>query len=85
VLEQMNQGQEEVKEATREILDIMRSAGDRRSMSGSQPYEIMEQINKSMTLIRTCWKELNDLCRKKWAMNSDTASEYQSLSRLKSL
>ncbi len=44
MLEQMNQGRKEVKEATREILDIMRSAGDCRSMSRSEPHEIMEQM-----------------------------------------
>jgi hypothetical protein len=54
-----------------EIAGMMRSAGDSRSTSGflgGEPHEIMDQINKSMTLIGTCQKGLKDLCRQKWAI-----------------
>ncbi len=48
-----------------EIVGLMSSAGDRWLTSGllrGEPHEIMDQINKSMTLIGTCQKELKDLC-----------------------
>jgi hypothetical protein len=55
VLEKMSQGREEMKEATKEILDIMRrSASNRSSTSESEPHEIMDQMNKLMALNGTC-------------------------------
>jgi hypothetical protein len=54
----MNQGRLEVKEATREILDIMRTAaGDSKSTPVSQPHEIVQQIQQFMTLIEKCEKK----------------------------
>jgi hypothetical protein len=55
----------------KKIVGMMRSAGDSRSTSGllgGQPHEIMDQINKSMTMIGTCQKELKNLCRQKQAI-----------------
>ena len=65
ILEKMTQGREEVNGSMNKILEIMRSAGSSR---GGDPHEIIDQINKSMTLIRTCRNELKDLCRRKRAM-----------------
>jgi hypothetical protein len=68
VLEKMSQGQVEMNKLVTEIAGMMRSAGDIRSTSrlfGGEPHEIMDQINKSMTLIGTRQKELKDLCRQK--------------------
>jgi hypothetical protein len=68
-----------MKDATEEILDIMRrSASNRSSTSESEPHEIMDQMNKSMALIGTCQNELKKLCRKKWAIKNDT--NYNKLS-----
>ena len=47
----MTQGQEEVNSSMKEILERMRSAGSSRE---GDPHEIIDQINKSMTLIGTC-------------------------------
>ncbi len=57
-----------------EIVGMMRSAGDSRLTSGllgGEPHEIMDQINKSMTLIGTCRKELKDICRQKRAITRE--------------
>jgi hypothetical protein len=89
VLEKMSQGWEEMKEATNEILDIMRlSASNRSSTSESELHEIMDQMKKSMALIGTCRKELKKLCRKKRAINNDTNYNQlflKSTKRLKSI
>jgi hypothetical protein len=53
----MSQGQEEMNKVVKEIVGIMRSAGDSSSTSGllgGEPHEIMDQIKKSITLIVTC-------------------------------
>ena len=49
-----SQGCEEVKEATKKILEIMRSVSIHGSTSESEPHEMIDQINNSMTLIATC-------------------------------
>ncbi len=74
VLEKMSQGREEMNKVVTEIVGMMRSAGDSRSTSGllgCEPHEIMDQINKSMTLIGTCQNELKDQCRQKRALTRD--------------
>jgi len=61
------------KEVT-DIVGMKRSAGDSRFTSGllgGEPHEIMDQINKSMTLIGTCRKELKDLCWQKRAITRE--------------
>jgi hypothetical protein len=50
----MSQGQKEVNQSMKEIIGLIRSDGDGRASSGKEPHEIMEQINKSMSLIATC-------------------------------
>ena len=75
VLEKMNEGRQEVKEATREILDIMRTAGDSRSTPVSQPHEIVKQIQESMTLIEKCEKRMKTLSKRKQAINADTSTK----------
>ena len=53
----MSQGREEINKVVTEIVGMMRSAGDSRLTSElleAEPHEIMDQINKSMTLIGTC-------------------------------
>ncbi len=73
MLEKMSQGREEMKEATKEISDIMRlSASNCSSTSESELHEIMDQMKKSMALIGTCQNELKKLCRKMRAINNDT-------------
>ncbi len=65
VLEKMSQGQEEMNKVVKEIVGMRRSTGDSRLTSGllgGEPHEIMDQINKSMTLIGAYQKELKDLC-----------------------
>jgi hypothetical protein len=50
-----------MNKVVKEIVGMMRSAGDSRSMSeffGGEPHEIMDQINKSMMLIGTCQKRV---------------------------
>jgi hypothetical protein len=86
VLEKMSQGREEMKEATKEILDIMRqSASNRSSTSESEQHEIMDQMKKMMALIGICQKELKKLCRKKRAINNDTNHNQLSLKSTKRL
>ena len=75
VLKKMNEGRQEVKEATREILDIMRTAGDSRSTHVSQPHEIVKQIQESMTLIEKCEKRMRTLSKRKRAINGDTSTK----------
>jgi hypothetical protein len=84
VLEKMSQGCEEMKEAIKEILDIMRwSASNNSSTSESKPHEIMNQMNKLMALIRTCQNELKRFCRKKRATKNDTNYKKLSLKLMK--
>jgi hypothetical protein len=85
VLDEMGQGCEEVMEAPKEILDIMRrSASNRSSSSESEPHEIVDQINKSMMLIGTCRNKLKKLCRKKRAIKTSgdtTSKKIKSISK----
>ncbi len=84
MLEKMSQGCEEMKEATKDILDIMRlSASNRSSTSESEPHEIMAQMKKSMALIETCQNKLKKLCKKKRAINNDTNNNQLSLKSTK--
>ncbi len=60
-----------MNKVVKEIVGIMRNAGDSRLKSrwlGGEPHEIMDQINKSTTLIGTCCKELKGLCQQKRAI-----------------
>ena len=58
----MSQGREEVKEATKEILEIMRrSASNHGSTSEGEPHEMIDQINKSMRLIGPYQSKLKNL------------------------
>jgi len=79
ILEKMNAERHEVTNAVKEMVGIMRSAGDgSRSSSrllGGEPHEIMEQINKSKALIATCEGELKELFRRKRAINKSNSSE----------
>ncbi len=72
----------------KENIGMMSSAGDSRSTSGllgGEPHEIMDQINKSMTLIGTCRKELKDLCRQKWAITREGTSSESTQKQLKKM
>jgi hypothetical protein len=69
-----------MKEARKEISDIMRwSASNRSSTSESEPHEIIDWMNKLMAL---------KLCRKKRAIKNDTNNNKLSLKltkRIKSI
>jgi hypothetical protein len=85
ILEKMNAERHEVTNAVKEMVGIMRSAGDgSRSSSrllGGEPHEIMEQINKSKALIATCEGELKELFRRKRAIKSYSAEMTQKQSK----
>ncbi len=88
VLEKMSQGREEMNKAVKEIVGMMRSAGDTRSVSGllgAEPHEIIDQINKSMTLIGTCQKELKDLCWQKQAITREGTNAELTQKQLKKM
>ncbi len=88
VLEKMSQGQEEMNKVVKEIVGIIRSAGDSRSTSGllgDEPHEIMDQINQSMTLIDTCQKELTDLCQQKGAITREGTNAELTQKQLKKM
>ena len=75
VLEKMNQGWQEVMEATRELLNIMRTAGDStRSTPVFQPHEIVQQIQQSKMLIEKREKKMRMLSKRKWAISADTST-----------
>ncbi len=88
VLEKMSQGREEMNKKVMEIVEMMRSAGDSRSTSGllgGEPHEIMDHINKSMTLIGTCRKELKDLCWQKRAITREGTNAELTQKQLKKM
>ena len=77
-----------MNKVVKEIVGMMRSAGDSRSMSeffGGEPHEIMDQINNSMTLIGTCQKELKDLCRQKQAITREGTNAELTQKQLKKM
>ena len=85
ILEKMNAEQHEVTNAVKEMVGIMRSAGDgSRSSSGllgGEPHEIMEQINKSKALIAMCEGELKELFRRKRAIKCNSSEMTQKQSK----
>ncbi len=85
VLEKMSQGQEERSKVAMEIVGM---TGDSRLTSGllgGEPHEIMDQINKSMTLIGTCQKELKDLCQQKRAITREGTNAELTQKKLKKI
>jgi hypothetical protein len=77
-----------MNKVVKEIAGMMRSAGDSRSTSrllGCEPHEIMDQINKSMTLIGTCWKKLKDLCWQKQAIMRERTNAELTQKQLKKM
>jgi hypothetical protein len=77
-----------MNKVVKEIVGIMRSAGDSRLTSGllgGKPHEIMDQINKSMVLIGTCQKELKDLCRQKRAITREGTKSKLTQKQLKKM
>jgi seryl-tRNA synthetase len=84
----MSQGREEMNKVVMEIVGMMRSTGDSRLTSGllgGEPHEIMDQINKSMTLIGTCQKELKDLCQQKRAITREGTNAELTQKKLKKM